>query len=177
MISGSTNLSSGPIRPELIVTSKTGWGSKANATAETFASPTTYHSRIFLSAAAWRTMVCPTGSRPTRVTACSSGPHEGKGKMTEGENEYVQERPKYYQDCLPRPVRMQGTSRILSLGIGVREIVLAQDLPSDAEDRMRYAHGGPTRGWNESKRREVNAKGDRRNGENPKSGSHRLTGD
>ena len=69
---------------------------------------------------------------------------------------------------------MQGTSRIFSLGIGVREIVLAQDLLSDAEDRMRYANSGPTRGWNESKRGEVNAKGDNRHRENPKNSSHRL---
>ena len=71
---------------------------------------------------------------------------------------------------------MQGTSRILSLGIVVREIVFAQDLPSDAEDRMRYANSGPTRGRNESKRGEVNAKGDKRHCENPKNGFHRLTG-
>jgi hypothetical protein len=31
---------------------------------------------------------------------------------------------------------MQGTSRILALGIVVREIVLAQDLLNDAENRM-----------------------------------------
>ena len=95
--------------------------------------------------------------------------------MKEGENEYVRERPKYYQDCLSRLVGMEGTSRIFSRGIVVCEVVIPQDLPSDAEDHMRYANGGPTRGWNESKRGEVNAKGDQRHCENPKKGSHRLT--
>ena len=57
---------------------------------------------------------------------------------------------------------MERTSRILSLGIGVREIILPQDLLSEAEDRMRYANGGPARWRNESKRGEVNAKGDQR---------------
>lgn len=70
---------------------------------------------------------------------------------------------------------MQGTSRILSLGIVFREVVLPQDLLSDAEHRMRNANGGSTRGWNEGKRGEVNAKGDQRQGENPKNGSHGLT--
>jgi len=69
---------------------------------------------------------------------------------------------------------MQGTSRILSLGIVVREIILAQDLFSDAEDGVRYPNSGPTRGWNESKRGEVNAKGNNRHRENPKNSSHRL---
>lgn len=77
---------------------------------------------------------------------------------------------------MPRPVGMEGTSRILSLGIGFREIVLAQDLFSDAENRMRYANGGSACGWNESERGEVNAKGDNRHRENPKNSSHRLIG-
>lgn len=75
---------------------------------------------------------------------------------------------------MPRLVGMEGTSRILSLGVVVREVVLAQDLPSAAENRMRYANGRPTRGWNESKRGEVNAKSDDRHRENPKNSSHRL---
>jgi len=69
---------------------------------------------------------------------------------------------------------MEGTSRILSLGIGVGDVLLRQNLPGDAEDRMRYAKGGSTRGWNEGKRGEVNAKGDKRPRGNPKNGSHRL---
>lgn len=69
---------------------------------------------------------------------------------------------------------MQGTSRIFSLGTVICEVVLSEDLLSDAEDRMRYPNGGSARGWNESKRREVNAKGHRRQCENPKDGSHHL---
>ena len=46
---------------------------------------------------------------------------------------------------------MEGPSGILSLGIIVREIFLPQDLLHDAEDPMRYANGGSTRGWNKSK--------------------------
>ena len=76
---------------------------------------------------------------------------------------------------MPQRVGMQGTSRILSFGIVVREIVLSQDLPSAAEDRMRHANGGLTRGWNESKRGEVNAKGYKRHRDNPNNGSHGLT--
>ena len=70
---------------------------------------------------------------------------------------------------------MQGTWRIFSLGAVIREVVLSEDLLGDAECRMRYANGWPTRGRNESKRREVNAKGDQGQCENPKDGSHRLT--
>lgn len=71
---------------------------------------------------------------------------------------------------------MEGTSGILSLGIVVREVVLPQDLLGDAEDRMRDANGGSTRGWNKSKRGEVNAKGDQRQSENPKNSSHCQVG-
>jgi hypothetical protein len=70
---------------------------------------------------------------------------------------------------------MQGTSRILPLGIVFRQVVLPQNLLRDAEDRVRYANGGSTRRWNESKRGEVNDNGDKRQGENPKNGFHRLT--
>lgn len=77
---------------------------------------------------------------------------------------------------MPRRVGMQGTSRILSLGIEVREVDIPQGLLSDAEDPMRYPHGGSTRGWNEGKRSEVNAEGDKRQSENPENGLHLLTG-
>jgi hypothetical protein len=74
-----------------------------------------------------------------------------------------------------RPIGMQRTSRILRVGIGFRQVIRPEDSLREAEDRVRYANGGSTRGWNEGKRGEVNGKGDKRQRENPKNGSHRGT--
>lgn len=69
---------------------------------------------------------------------------------------------------------MEGTSRILSVGICVCDVGLPRDLLSDAKDLMGCANGRSSRGWNESKRGEMDAEGDKCQGENPKNGSHRL---
>jgi hypothetical protein len=95
--------------------------------------------------------------------------------MDDGEAQQVHEQPKSYQDLLPRFISMQRTSRILVLGIVVRDVLLPEDILSEVQDRMRRANGRSPRRGDESKRGEVNAEGNNRTAENPKSSSHRLT--